>query len=60
MSFYEDLKESLEQAVAIHNERQLVEEIEIAEQQFTEGKGVSSPEAREKMIRNVNTKYQRT
>ena len=60
MSFYEDLKESLEQAVAIHNERQLVEEIEIAEQQFTEGKGVSSQEAREKMIRNVNTKYQRT
>ena len=56
MNFHEDLKESLEQAVAIHNERQLVEEVKIAEQQFTEGKGVSSQEAREKMIRNVNTK----
>lgn len=52
MNFYEDLKESLEQAVVIHNERQLAEEIKIAEQQFTEGKGVSSQEAREKTIRN--------
>jgi hypothetical protein len=60
MNCYEKLKESLEQTVAIDNERQLVEEVEIAEQQFTEGKGVSSQEAREKMIRNINTKHQRT
>ena len=56
MNFYEDLKESLEQAVAIHNERQLAEEIKIAEQPFTEGKGISNQAAREKVINNVNTK----
>lgn len=52
MNFYEDLKKSLEQAVVIYNERQLAEEVKIAEQQLAEGKSVSNQEAREKAIKN--------
>lgn len=57
MNFYVNLKESLEQAVAMHNERQLVEEVKIAEQQFTEGKSISSQERREKIIKSISSKY---
>lgn len=57
MNFYEDLKESLEQAVVTHNERQLAEEVKVAEQQLAEGKGVSNQEAREIIVTSISSKY---
>ncbi|MBJ7537913.1 hypothetical protein [Marinomonas transparens] len=53
MSFYEELKESLEQAIAIHNERQLIKEIKIAELQLSKEQGTSNQEAKKIILRRL-------